>query len=193
MTGGTVGSKLRDTGHASSDHDLVIRTASEIHAAHWQMSGDESIGDKLARTITLKWQQQLQADAPGRFEVEYQVAPHLNQRIDVVDVIAGVAFELKVSPNNVHMEFYRDIFKVILARDNRFPGLNRFVFITPARAARSLNRGMGQAVISDGERLGLSIEVVSLYTVPDVKQAKIAELEDQIRLLKAKLTVAGSS
>ena len=39
MTGGTVGSKLRDTGHASSDHDLVIRTASEIHAAHWQMSG----------------------------------------------------------------------------------------------------------------------------------------------------------
>ena len=64
MTGGTAGSQLRDTGHASSDHDLVIRAASEIHAAHWQMSGDESIGDKLARTITLKWQQQLQADAP---------------------------------------------------------------------------------------------------------------------------------
>jgi hypothetical protein len=193
MTDGTVGSRLRDTGHASSDYDLVIRTASEIHAAHWQMSGDESIGDKLASMITLKWQQQLQAEAPGRFEVEYQVAPHLNHLIDVDVVIAGVAFELKVSPNKAHMECYRDIFKVILARDNRLPGLNKFVFITPASAARSLNRGMGQAVISDGERLGLSIEVVSLYTVADVKQAKIAELEEQIRLLKAKLLVAGSS
>jgi len=55
MTGGTVGSKLRDTGHASSDHDLVIRTASEIHAAHWQMSGDESRCRRSRQRTRMPW------------------------------------------------------------------------------------------------------------------------------------------
>ena len=60
------------------------------------------------------------------------------------------------------MEFYRDIFKVILARDNRLSILRRFVFLTPAAGAARLSRGMGKAVIEDASRLGLSIEVVAL-------------------------------
>jgi hypothetical protein len=126
------------------------------------MSGDEGTGDRLARLITDTWQAQLRNHAQGRFAIEYQVAPHLRERIDVVDVVAGVAYELKVSPNNVHMEFYRDIFKVILARDNRLSHLNRFVFLTPAAGAAKLARGMGKAVIEDALRLGLSIEVVAI-------------------------------
>ena len=126
------------------------------------MSGDEGTGDKLAKLVTDIWQAALAAKAPERFAIEYQVAPHLRERIDVVDLVAGVAYELKASPNNVHMEFYRDIFKVILARDNRLPTLKRFVFLTPKSAAVKLGRGMGKAVVEDATRLGLRIEVVAL-------------------------------
>jgi len=126
------------------------------------MSGDEGTGDKLAKLITDTWQSTLKNHNQERFAIEYQVASHLKERIDVVDLVSGIAYELKVSPNNVHMEFYRDIFKVILARDNRLSHLQRFVFLTPAQGASKLSRGMGKAVIDDASKLGLSIEVVSL-------------------------------
>lgn len=143
-------------------HDLVVSIAREAHAAHWRMSGDEGTGDKLAKLVTDTWQAEVEKRAPGRYAIEYKVADHLRERIDIVDPLGGVAYELKASPNNVHMEFYRDIFKIILARDNRLPGLRRFVFLTPRAAAAKLGRGMGRAVIQDGSRLGLSIEVVAL-------------------------------
>ena len=128
----------------------------------------------------------------GRFDVEYQIAPHLKQRIDVVNVVNGIAYELKVSPNNVHMEFYRDIFKVILARDNRLPNLERFVFLTPERSAAKLRKGMGQAVIRDGVKPGLVIEVIGLAAaaVPASDQrrlAKMAEIEGKIKELQSML------
>jgi hypothetical protein len=142
--------------------DIVVKAARDAHKAHWQMSGDESTGDKLARLVTDKWQSDLKTNYQERFAIEYQVANHLRERIDVVDLVAGVAYELKVSPNNVHMEFYRDIFKVILARDNKFSHLKRFVFLTPTAGANRLMRGMGKAVIEDASRIGLSIEVIAL-------------------------------
>ena len=174
------------------DHDVVVRLAEEAHALHWQMSGSESTGDKLASLVTRTWQQRLQEIHVGRFDVEYQIAPHLKQRIDVVDVVNGIAYELKVSPNNVHMEFYRDIFKVILARDNRLPNLKRFVFLTPERSAAKLRKGMGQAVIRDGVKLGLVIEVIGLAAdaVPASDQrrlANIAEIEGKIKELQSML------
>ena len=143
-------------------HDLVVTAARTAHTTHWRKSGDESTGDKLAKLITDTWQRELTKSGDGRFAIEYQVADHLRERIDVVDLIAGTAYEMKVSPNNVHMEFYRDIFKVILARDNRLATLRRFVFLTPTAGAAKLNRGMGKAVTKDASRLGLSIEVVAL-------------------------------
>jgi hypothetical protein len=156
-----------------TDHEVVVRLAEEIHATHWQMSGNESTGDKLASLITGIWQKRLQETVPDRFAVEYRIAPHLKQRIDVVDVVNGIAYELKVSPNNVHMEFYRDIFKVILARDNTLPNLKRFVFLTPERSAARLRRGMGQAVIQDSGQFGLTIEVIGLGPCEVVLQASM--------------------
>ncbi len=69
---------------------------------------------------------------------------------------------MKASPNNVHMEFYRDIFKTLMARDNGLPNLNRFVFLTPRLGAKKLSSGLGHAVAEHGKSFGLSIEVVSL-------------------------------
>jgi hypothetical protein len=126
------------------------------------MSGDEGTGDRLAKLITDTWQENVAKTGGGRFAIEYRVADHLRERIDIVDLAAGTAYEMKVSPNNVDHEFYRDIFKVILARDHGLPALGRLVFLTPAAGATKLSRGMGKAVIEDASRLGLSIDVVAL-------------------------------
>jgi hypothetical protein len=179
-----------------ADHGVVVSLAWEVHQAHWRMSGDESEGDNLARVITETWQKRLQEAVPNRFAIEYYIAPHLKERIDVVDLVNGVAYELKASPNNVHFEFYRDIFKVILARDNQLPSLKRFVFLTPEESAAKLRKGMGKAVMQDSEHLGLTIEVIGLgppsatKSAPDSGAAEIAALEKRIselqRLLEAR-------
>ena len=94
--------------------------------------------------------------------MEYKIAPHLLERIDLVDTQEGVAYEPKTSPNNPHHEFYRDVFKVVIARDNGLLSLTNFVFIAPVPAADKLLRSMGSAVITAGTSLGLSIEIVGI-------------------------------
>src|SRR5580658_10549170 len=98
----------------SLDHDQVVQMAWAVHQAHWRMSGKESTGDQLAALITRIWQERVCEADPKRFQSEYQITNDLRERIDIVNVVDGIAYELKVSPNNVHMEFYRDIFKVLL-------------------------------------------------------------------------------
>ena len=106
----------------------VVKLAAMMHGRFWQNTGNESDGDRLASLVTKHWQQAVLDNAPKQFIQEYPVANHLNERIDLVDKENGIAYELKVSPNNTHFEFYKDIFKVVLARDNLLPHLNRFVF-----------------------------------------------------------------
>jgi len=142
--------------------DTIVGLARKAHSEHWRMSGDEGTGDRLASKVTESWQRAVTAIDPRRFHVEYQIAPHLRERIDIVDLEDGTAYELKVSPNNAHFEFYRDIFKVIVARDTQLPTLRRFVFIAPTLAADKLMRNLGGAVVADSLSLGLSLEVAGI-------------------------------
>ena len=142
--------------------DLVVKHARKAHREHWRMTGDKGTGDRLASAVTRSWQRAVTAAAPKRFEVEYRVASGLRERIDLVDPQDGVAYELKVSPNNAHFEFYRDIFKVLLARDRRLPSLRQFVFLVPEQAAAKLLRSMGGAVVAESASLGIKIEVVGI-------------------------------
>ena len=137
----------------------VISIAQIEHNRQWRLSGDASEGTLYAKLITVAWQDAVMERSPDRFVKEYQVAPHLGEKIDLVDVVDSVAYELKVSPNNTAFEFYKDIFKVILARDNGLPNLAKFVFITPAFGASKIKRGLGQAVVEHSRSLGLEIEV----------------------------------
>lgn len=116
----------------------VIDLACDAHRTHWRMSRDEGTGDVLASLVTSTWQDSIKTWDDKRFAVECRIADHLKERIDVVDLISGAAFELKVSPNNVHMEFYRDVFKAIIARDHRVPQLRKFIFLAPQRGADKL-------------------------------------------------------
>lgn len=142
-------------------HDEVIRLAREAHQKHWHMSGDEGTGDKLAAAVTADWQSAVLASFPGRFVAEKPVG-QLRERIDLVDLVDGIAYELKVSPNNDNFEFYRDIFKVLIARDNGLPQIKSFCFVCPQEAARRYGNGLRRAVLNEGTRLGLSLSVAAL-------------------------------
>src|SRR2546422_11118819 len=105
----------------------VVAAARAAHFAYWRMTGDESAGDKLAAQVTRQWQQTVCSSDSSRFHAEAAVAPHLHERLDLVDTRDGVAYELKVSPNNAHFEFYRDVFKALVAQRYSIPQLKRLV------------------------------------------------------------------
>ena len=93
------------------EHEVVIQLCREAHVKYWRMSGDAGTGDRLAAAVTTDWQKSVLSKYPGRFSAEHPIADHLNERIDLVDLEAGIAYELKVSPNNDHFEFSRDILR----------------------------------------------------------------------------------
>lgn len=143
-------------------HEDVIRLAREAHTKYWRMSGDAGTGDKLAATITTAWQISVRSAFPERFVAEHPIATHLDERIDLVDLVEGIAYELKVSPNNDHFEFYRDIFKVLVARDHTLPKLKAFCFVCPREAAKRYDRGLRKTVLEWGSRLNLLLSVAEL-------------------------------
>ena len=142
--------------------DEVVVAAQKAHRAHWRMSGDESEGDKRAATVTRAWQDAVCRKDPRAFVAEFRVAKHLRERIDLVDIKRGIAYEMKVSPNNAHFEFYRDVFKAIVARDQGLTRLGRLVFMTPAVAAQRLRANLAGQVVRDATRLGLRLEIRDL-------------------------------
>lgn len=142
--------------------DEVVAAARRAHRAHWRMSGDESEGDKRAAAATKAWQDAVCRKDPRTFVAEFRIAKHLGERIDLVDTKRGIAYEMKVSPNNAHFEFYRDVFKAIVARDHGLKKLARLVFMTPAVAAQQLRANLAGQVVRDATRLGLRLEIRDL-------------------------------
>jgi hypothetical protein len=130
----------------------------------WKRGSDVSAQTKAAQRISLEWQKDVLAHFGKRFRNEYPVAPLGNERIDLVDETDGIAFELKVSPNNVHFEFYRDIFKVAVHnRESHSLKIKRLVFITPEEGVAKLRSSFVKSVSAiAGEQLGFEVEVVGI-------------------------------
>jgi len=146
----------------SDDSQAIVVALAKKEA--WQRGSDVSAQTKAAQRISLAWQNDVLTHFGKRFRNEYPVAPLGNERIDLVDETDGIAFELKVSPNNVHFEFYRDIFKVAVR--NREPQsfkIKRLVFITPEEGAAKLRGSFVKSVsaIAEGQ-LGFDVEVVGI-------------------------------
>ncbi len=140
--------------------DPIIQAAQKAHERLWKLSGDASTGTKKAIQITQDWQK-LATDPKKRWiQAEYPVAPCVKQRFDMVDLKRGIAYELKVSPNNAHMEVYRDIFKVLIHNEYSDKPLKRFVFITPtASADRLRQKPFWKEVIQLAKGYGLKVSV----------------------------------
>jgi hypothetical protein len=142
------------------NQELAVECARKAHGDLWKMSGDESVGDRLAAEIKKRWQEAVLATAPGQFETDYAVRPGLRERIALVDEHEGTAYEIKPSPNNAHLHFYRHIFKVLLAKERKGVSIGRFVFLCPEKAQRQLQNSMGGMVIEYAKSLGLHVEIV---------------------------------
>ena len=84
-----------------------------------------------------------------------------------MDFHAAVAYELKVSKNNTHFEFYCDIFKVIVhhAHQPRWP-IQKLIFITSIEGATKLVTRYGQAVRALAEQHhSLAVEICGIELV----------------------------
>jgi hypothetical protein len=146
----------------TSVQDEVINLARTIHKRHWLPNRDESHSTRAAIQICREWQQAVINAFPRRFVGECVIGSDCGERIDLVDQNEKIAYELKASPNNTHMEFYRDIFKTWVQREIGDEPLKRLVFITPEMGARRLQAGFGQQVIRLAQQHGLAIEIAAI-------------------------------
>jgi hypothetical protein len=125
----------------------VVNLAALKHRQAWKKSSNVSEQTKSAQGVCISWQQAVADNFQDRFRAEYQVGDGFNEKIDLVDLQDAVAYELKVSKNNTHFEFYRDIFKVAIhnAHNLRLQ-IKKLIFITPTEGATKLKTRYGQAV-----------------------------------------------
>ena len=135
----------------------VVALAAEARGRHWRETADEGTGDRQAAEVTRLWQDSVINEFGAHFEAEQSVG-NWNERIELVDSSAGIAYELKVSNNNPHHEFYRDIFKVWTHNQSISEPATRLVFITEEQAAVRLRAGFGGAVAQQAP-LGISITI----------------------------------
>ena len=90
----------------------------------------------------------------------------VNERFDLVDVIDRTVYELKVSGNNPHHEFYKDVFKVFIHNRNApHDAFRHFVFLTTADGIRKLQFGLAQRVAQLDSVLGFTIDVLDIDNV----------------------------
>ena len=122
-------------------HDRIISIADEVHRRLWRQGKRVSSQTKRSTRVCKIWQALVEDLVGTRAKGEVPISKNSkNQRIDLVDIHSRTAYELKASKNNVHMEIYRDVFKVLvfnLRRDD-MPRLRRLVFIAPAEGLNAL-------------------------------------------------------
>jgi len=144
-------------------HTAVIDLARRKHQQLWTSTSDVGTQTKSSIQVCRAWQQAVRDNFRDRFKPEHPVGPGMNEKIDLVDSQDRIAYELKVSKNNTHFEFYRDIFKVAvhnhLHPDHR---LTKLVFITPEAGARSLNSAYGRTVVHLATQFGIEVTIVGI-------------------------------
>ena len=146
--------------------DQVVALAAEAHASLWTAGSDVSAQTRKAQTICTRWQEAVTQMFSNRFRAECGIngtkgGP--SQKIDLVDLEDRVAYELKSSPNNVHMEIYRDVFKTLVFNErNPTEPLKTLVFIAPKTGIQKLGSDFPKDVQAISSRLGLELKLREL-------------------------------
>jgi H2-forming N5,N10-methylenetetrahydromethanopterin dehydrogenase-like enzyme len=140
--------------------DDIVRIAKAVHGEIWHMSGDTSTGTKAAIAATKKWQQEVLKLGDPAVHIEYSIGGGLGEKIDVANLVTETAYEMKVSPNNTHFEFYRDIFKILAHNEvNTHRQLKTLVFITPEGSAAKVRDGLGKIAAQVARKLAVTVIV----------------------------------
>jgi len=139
----------------------VVELAAKKHRQFGKTGSDVSEQTKSAQFVCHEWQKAVESKFGERFSKEHSVGDGFNEKIDLVDLEERVAYELKVSKNNTHFEFYRDIFKVAVHNKCRHClEIKKLVFITPKAGADKLSTGYGDAVRALAEeRHSIRVEI----------------------------------
>jgi len=117
--------------------DPVVQAAQHAFTLRLKNSSDVSENTKNAQAIAKGWRSAVHALDPDRFQIEAMVTPELDQKIDIVDVENGCAYEFKVSGKNAPAEFYKDIVKIIIWNQKRKKKLSGLVFITEEKLRKA--------------------------------------------------------
>lgn len=146
--------------------DQVVSLAAQAHGTYWSAGKDVSTQTRKAQNTCKHWQQAVMQRFQSRFQAECGINGEKggpSQKIDLVDVEERVAYELKSSPNNVHMEIYRDVFKALVFNErNPTECIKTLVFIAPTAGIKTLGIVFPKDVKAISARLGLSLKLRKL-------------------------------
>jgi hypothetical protein len=149
-----------------SIEDQVVALAAQAHRAVWSAGNDVSTQTRKAQGTCRRWQEAVKEKLQSRFKDECGISGEKggpSQKIDLVDVEERVAYELKSSPNNVHMEIYRDVFKALVFNErNPTERIKTLVFIAPKAGIQKLGNAFPKDVQAISARLGLSLKLREL-------------------------------
>jgi hypothetical protein len=124
---------------------------------------DVSSQTKGSIRITQTWQRRLIDADPKRYISEYPVSVEMGSRghkIDLYDAVEKVAYELKVSPNNPHHEFYKDIFKIAYAnRDEKV--VEKMIFCCHPVAYLKLG-ALANYASTQATKLGFEVVIIEI-------------------------------
>jgi hypothetical protein len=143
----------------------VVAVARRAHAKAW--SPGKHVGEQTikAHEVCRLWQKKVKRKfkkgGEDRFVSEKPIGgSDSRQKIDLVDTCMRVAYELKASPNNTHMEVYRDVFKALVF-NVRNPGekLRELVFICPEKGKANLGKEFIKDVQEIAEKLELRVDL----------------------------------
>lgn len=138
----------------------MLDTLVETHNELWGIGKDVSAQTSRAQNLTSTWQKKLIAIDSKRFVAEFianNEAGNRSHKIDLVDTTHRIAYELKVSANNPHFEFYKDIFKVLYA-NSKIKVIDKLVFCCPSSAQSKLGP-LALFATSLSNQLNLEIEI----------------------------------
>lgn len=144
-----------------STEDELVAFATEAHQQLWTAGSNVSEQTKKSQRVCTTWQKA----ALDRFGSRFAAEVCLNERgpaqkIDLVDAEERTAYELKSSPNNVHMEIYRDVFKALVFNErNPMRSLTTLVFIAPKKGIQKLGPTFPKDVQTISARMGLELKL----------------------------------
>lgn len=141
-------------------NNIVLSKLEEVHNKLWTSDNNVSAQTSRAHKLTREWQEQLIAIDSNRFKAEFISSTQRGKRshkIDLVDTVDRVAYELKVSPNNAHFEFYKDVFKVLYANSSE-KVIDKLIFCCPLLAKSKLGV-LAVFVTTLSIQLNLEIEI----------------------------------
>ena len=147
-----------------STEDEVVAYAAEIHRRLWSPGSSVSAQTKKSQRVCAVWQDVVIERFGNRFKAEVSLNESgPAQKIDLVDRKTRVAYELKSSPNNVHMEIYRDVFKVLVFNErNPRQRITTLVFIAPKAGIQKLGTTFPKDVQNISARMGLALKLREL-------------------------------